>query len=73
MFGFTGIWHFNSAADFQYLYKVFTPMRGFEENGLVLKNIYKGGLDSEVSMRLSKLKVCNKLFISLVIFSIRTV
>ncbi|XP_072946200.1 uncharacterized protein Apoltp [Epargyreus clarus] len=55
-FGFTGIWHWHSILDFVYLYKLYTPLEGFEENGLVLKNIYGNGLDTEVSMRLSKHK-----------------
>lgn len=52
-FGFTGIWHWRSPINFQYLYKLYTPLEGFEENGLVLKNIYGSGLDTEISMRLS--------------------
>lgn len=59
-FGFTGIWRYNSKLNFEYLYKLYTPLKGFEENGLVLKNIYDvndGGLDSEISIKLSKLKV----------------
>nr|XP_049706191.1 uncharacterized protein LOC110382727 isoform X1 [Helicoverpa armigera]XP_049706192.1 uncharacterized protein LOC110382727 isoform X2 [Helicoverpa armigera]XP_049706193.1 uncharacterized protein LOC110382727 isoform X3 [Helicoverpa armigera]XP_049706194.1 uncharacterized protein LOC110382727 isoform X4 [Helicoverpa armigera]XP_049706195.1 uncharacterized protein LOC110382727 isoform X5 [Helicoverpa armigera] len=52
-FGFTGIWHWRSPINFVYLYKLYTPLEGFEENGLVLKNVYGDGLDTEVSMRLS--------------------
>ncbi|CAH0598289.1 unnamed protein product [Chrysodeixis includens] len=52
-FGFTGIWHYKSPINFVYLYKLYTPLEGFEENGLVLKNIYGDGLDTEVSVRLS--------------------
>ncbi|KAJ8708722.1 hypothetical protein PYW08_010104 [Mythimna loreyi] len=52
-FGFTGIWHWRSPINFVYLYKLYTPLEGFEENGLVLKNIYGNGLDTEVSIRLS--------------------
>ncbi|KAG6459272.1 hypothetical protein O3G_MSEX011302, partial [Manduca sexta] len=55
-FGFTGIWHWKSLIDFVYLYKLYTPLEGFEENGLVLKNIYGNGLDTELSIRLSKHK-----------------
>ncbi|XP_013168741.1 PREDICTED: uncharacterized protein LOC106118616 [Papilio xuthus] len=59
-FGFTGIWQWRSALDFVYVYKLYTPLDGFEENGLVLKNIFGvntgGGLDTELSMRLSKHK-----------------
>ncbi|XP_075986269.1 apolipoprotein lipid transfer particle [Anticarsia gemmatalis] len=52
-FGFTGIWHYHSPINFVYLYKLYTPLEGFEENGLVLKNLYGNGLDTELSMRLS--------------------
>ncbi|KPJ20519.1 hypothetical protein RR48_00808 [Papilio machaon] len=59
-FGFTGIWQWRSALDFVYVYKLYTPLDGFEENGLVLKNVFGvntgGGLDTELSMRLSKHK-----------------
>ncbi|CAB3225976.1 unnamed protein product [Arctia plantaginis] len=52
-FGFTGIWHWRSPTNFVYLYKLYTPLEGFEENGLVLKNVYGNGLDTELSLRLS--------------------
>ncbi|XP_063394239.1 uncharacterized protein LOC134679271 [Cydia fagiglandana] len=52
-FGFTGIWHYRSPVNFVYVYKLYTPLEGFEENGLVLKNIYGDGLDLELSIRLS--------------------
>ncbi|RVE52154.1 hypothetical protein evm_003227, partial [Chilo suppressalis] len=55
-FGFTGIWHWQSILNFVYVYKLYTPLEGFEENGLVLKNVYGNGLDTELSVRLSKHK-----------------
>ncbi|XP_022117827.2 uncharacterized protein LOC110995124 [Pieris rapae] len=55
-FGFTGIWQWRSLLDFTYVYKLYTPLDGFEENGLVLKNVYGKGLDTELSVRLSKHK-----------------
>nr|XP_034825791.1 apolipophorins [Maniola hyperantus] len=55
-FGFTGIWQWKSLLDFVYVYKLYTPLDGFEENGLVLKNRFKKGLDTELSIRLSKHK-----------------
>ncbi|XP_026316021.1 uncharacterized protein LOC113227343 [Hyposmocoma kahamanoa] len=55
-FGFTGIWQWRSPINFVYLYKLYTPLEGFEENGLVLKNVYGPGLDTELSIRLSKHK-----------------
>lgn len=59
-FGFTGIWKYISKLNFEYLYKLYTPLKGFEENGLVFKNVYdvqEGALDSEISIKLSKHKV----------------
>ncbi|XP_028158784.1 uncharacterized protein LOC114351683 isoform X6 [Ostrinia furnacalis] len=55
-FGFTGIWHWQSPINFVYVYKLYTPLEGFEENGLVMKNVYGNGLDTELSVRLSKHK-----------------
>ncbi|XP_045454917.1 apolipophorins [Melitaea cinxia] len=55
-FGCTGIWQWKSVLDFVYVYKLYTPLDGFEENGLVLKNVYRNGLDTELSIRLSKHK-----------------
>ncbi|KAM3962221.1 LOW QUALITY PROTEIN: apolipoprotein lipid transfer particle [Aphomia sociella] len=55
-FGFTGIWHYQSPINFVYVYKLYSPLEGFEENGLVLKNVYGNGLDTELSLRLSKHK-----------------
>ncbi|XP_045507000.1 apolipophorins [Colias croceus] len=55
-FGFTGIWQWHSLIDFVYVYKLYTPLDGFEENGLVLKNVYRNGLDTELSVQLSKHK-----------------
>ncbi|XP_049881187.1 uncharacterized protein LOC126377497 [Pectinophora gossypiella] len=54
--GFTGIWQWRSPINFVYVYKLYSPLDGFEENGLVLKNIYGPGLDTELSVRLSKHK-----------------
>ncbi|XP_046812149.1 apolipophorins [Lucilia cuprina] len=35
--GFTGVWRMDNIADFEYSYKVFTPLPGFEENGFIAK------------------------------------
>lgn len=64
-FGFTGIWQWRSLLDFTYVYKLYTPLDGFEENGLVLKNVYGQGLDTELSVRLSKHKVSSQNEISI--------
>ncbi|CAG9568621.1 unnamed protein product [Danaus chrysippus] len=62
-FGFTGIWQWKNILDFVYVYKLYTPLDGFEENGLVLKNIYGNGLDTELSIRLSKHKFGISIFL----------
>jgi hypothetical protein len=56
--GFTGVWHYVNVIDFEYSYKIYTPIEGFEENGIVSKLIFKEGLDFEVSIKLSQHKVC---------------
>lgn len=56
--GFVGVWHYVNVTDFEYSYKIYTPIKGFEENGVVLKLIFKEGLDSEVSVKLGGHKVC---------------
>ncbi|XP_077295548.1 apolipoprotein lipid transfer particle [Arctopsyche grandis] len=55
--GFTGIWQYTSKLNFKYVYKIYTPLEAFKENGFVLKNVYKDGLDSEISVKLSKHKL----------------
>lgn len=55
--GFTGIWHYRNLTDFEYSYKVFTPLDGYEENGIVAKLIFLQGLDFELSCRLSDARV----------------
>ena len=58
MLGFTGVWRYVNVIDFEYSYKIYTPIEGFEENGIVSKLIFKEGLDFEVSIKLSQYKVC---------------
>jgi hypothetical protein len=43
--------------DFEYNYRIYTPLEGFEENGILAKLIYKDGLDFAVGIVLSDLKV----------------
>lgn len=59
--GFVGVWHYVNVTDFEYSYKIYTPIKGFEENGVVVKLIFKEGLDSEVSVKLGGHKVCTTL------------
>lgn len=55
--GFVGVWHYANVTDFEYSYKIYTPIEGFEENGLVAKLLLQDGLDSEVSVKLAAHKV----------------
>ncbi|ERL94744.1 hypothetical protein D910_12018 [Dendroctonus ponderosae] len=57
LLGFSGIAHYVNIIDFQYTYKIYTPIKDFEENGLVAKLIFKKGLDFETSLQLSRYKV----------------
>ncbi|CAH0561935.1 unnamed protein product [Brassicogethes aeneus] len=50
--GFSGVWHYVNVTDFEYTYKIYTPLEGFEENGVVGKLICQEGLDLEVSIKL---------------------
>lgn len=55
--GFVGVWHYVNVTDFEYSYKIYTPIEGFAENGIVVKLIFKEGLDSELSIKLAEHKV----------------
>lgn len=55
--GFAGVWHYANITDFEYSYKIYTPIEGFEENGIVAKLIFKEGLDFEVSVKLTENRV----------------
>ncbi|XP_076260910.1 apolipoprotein lipid transfer particle isoform X2 [Rhynchophorus ferrugineus] len=61
LLGFSGVWHYVNIIDFEYLYKIYTPIKDFEENGLVGKLIVKEGLDFEISFKLSLYKFGVKL------------
>ncbi|KAG5880871.1 hypothetical protein JTB14_004019 [Gonioctena quinquepunctata] len=61
LLGFSGVWHYANVTDFEYSYKIYTPIEDFEENGIVGKLILKEGLDFEVSMKLSNYKLGTKL------------
>lgn len=55
--GFTGVWHYVDLTDFEYSYKIFTPIEGLEENGVVAKFVLKDGLDSEFTVQLANTRV----------------
>ncbi|CAH1158795.1 unnamed protein product [Phyllotreta striolata] len=61
LLGFSGVWHYANFTDFEYSYKIYTPIDGFEENGIVGKLIFKEGLDFEVSIKFSYYKLGVKL------------
>jgi len=55
--GFSGVWHYVNMTDFEYNYRIYTPVEGFEENGILAKLIYKDGLDFAVGIVLSDVKL----------------
>ncbi|XP_056647213.1 uncharacterized protein LOC130451874 [Diorhabda sublineata] len=61
LLGFSGVWHYANAVDFDYSYKIYTPIEGFEENGIVAKLIFNEGLDFEFSSKFSYYKLGAKL------------
>lgn len=48
-----------SLNDFEYSYKIFTPLENLTENGVVIKHIYRNrfDLDSELSLKLAAFNV----------------
>ncbi|CAD7080164.1 unnamed protein product [Hermetia illucens] len=55
--GFTGVWRKSNLTDFEYSYKVFTPLKGFEENGAIAKFVKLRDFTMELYMKLSSYKV----------------
>lgn len=55
--GFVGVWRMQNITDFEYSYKVFTPLENFEVNGAVAKFVKKENFDMEMSGQLSKYKI----------------
>lgn len=55
--GFVGVWRMNTYSDFEYSYKVYTPLENFTDNGFVAKFIKKDGFDMEISVKVAKYKV----------------
>lgn len=50
MVGFVGVWRKETWYDFEYSYKVFTPLPGYEENGFVVRNLIKSKQDFDVEL-----------------------
>nr|CAD7263142.1 unnamed protein product [Timema shepardi] len=48
--GFSGVWHFREWTDFEYSYKLYTPLSGFEENGVILKLKYTNRFNIELDI-----------------------
>ncbi|XP_018566495.1 uncharacterized protein LOC108907336 [Anoplophora glabripennis] len=62
LIGFSGVWNYVNITNFEYAYKIYTPLQDFEENGCVAKLVLsKEGLDSEASIKLSNYKLGVKL------------
>lgn len=55
--GFTGVWRMDNITDFEYSYKVYTPLPGFEENGFIAKFIKKDVFVFHLHGKLSKYKL----------------
>lgn len=55
--GFTAIWRYTNLTNFEYVYKIYTPIYMYEENGVVAKLILLDGLDTEFSLRFSTSKL----------------
>lgn len=48
--GFVGVWRKITIYDFEYSYKVFTPLPGYEENGFVVRNSIKSKQDFDLEL-----------------------
>ena len=62
--GFVGVWRFLNYTDFEYSYKVLTPLEKFQNNGFVARLIYKSNqnFDVELSLKLAQYKLGAKVF-----------
>ncbi|XP_066998183.2 uncharacterized protein Apoltp [Anabrus simplex] len=56
--GFSGLWHYIHSTDFEYRYRIYTPIEGFHENGLIAKLIkIEEGVDLEVGLNVGDSKL----------------
>ncbi|KAH8395625.1 hypothetical protein KR222_003717 [Zaprionus bogoriensis] len=55
--GFTGVWHMQNLTDFEYSYLVFTPLVGFEENGLRAQLLQRDNFIFQLHGKLSHYKL----------------
>lgn len=57
MLGYVGVWRMVNLTDFEYSYKVYTPLEHYTENGFVAKFVHRDEFDLELSLQFSKHKV----------------
>ncbi|XP_049847119.1 uncharacterized protein LOC126299332 [Schistocerca gregaria] len=55
--GFSGIWYYMNITNFEYSYKIYTPVERFEETGFTAKILYGHGLDFDMSLLLAGKKI----------------
>lgn len=55
--GCSGIWRYENSRNFEHAYKLYTPIEGVEENGIVARFVYDNGVDLEASVRLAETKL----------------
>lgn len=60
--GYVGVWRMVNITDFEYSYKVYTPIEHYTENGFVVKFVRRDEFDLELSLQFSKHKVRFHLF-----------
>ncbi|GLH12107.1 Apolipophorins, partial [Gryllus bimaculatus] len=60
--GFFGQWHYENITDFEYCYKIFTPLEGFHENGVIAKLIKHEGLDFSLGFNVGDKKLGLKVY-----------
>lgn len=57
LMGFVGIWRMNGYTDFEYSYKAYTPLKNFEENGVVARFVRGTDWDLEMTIKLAQYKL----------------
>lgn len=57
MLGYVGVSRMASLKNFEYSYKVYTPLEKFEENGLVVKFVHEELFDLEASLKIAQYKL----------------
>ncbi|XP_054743946.1 uncharacterized protein LOC129248428 [Anastrepha obliqua] len=52
--GFIGVWYMNDLTDFEYSCKVFTPLKDFEDNGIIIKFLKQDSFVLNLHSKLSR-------------------